>query len=139
MNRIITSALIGCLALSVAGCPLTPTQTTIELVNSGISPVEVTMYIGGSQYTAKDLLRLFGEEIERTVPAGATVRIPYQCDDLQAVFIDNAQVSFLGSGLGPEEESDLVRDGSDFGCGDTIRFTFSYTLLNLDIAISYPS
>ena len=131
------------LLLPVAGCPdlsglLTPSTTTIELVNPGNLAVEVTLYIGESQYTTKELLRLGGEEIERTVAAGQTVTISRDCDDLQAVFIDNAKASIVV--FGPEDESDVLRDGSDFGCGDTIRFTFSYTLFprDMDIGVSYP-
>jgi hypothetical protein len=106
-------------------------------VNSGNSTVEVVLYVGSSQYTAKDLLRLFGDEIQRTLLANETTTISLDCDDLQAVFIDNAEVNRIG-GLGPAAESDLLLDGTDFGCGDTIRFTITYTVLNLDIDVSYP-
>ena len=138
MKRLVLSTMLGCLAVSMGACPFNPTTTTVQLVNDGNFPVEVTMYVGGSQYTTKELLRIAGEEIERTVPARQTVTITRDCEDLEAVFIDNAKVSIAG--VGPEDESDLLRDGTDFGCGDTIRFTFTYTLLppNLDIGVSYP-
>lgn len=129
MNRMITSALIGCLALSVAGCPLTPTQTTIELVNAGSFPVEVTLYISDTQEIPEVLLTTLGTEIQRTVPASQTVTIAYECDELQAVIVDDADLQLLGE-IGPQTSSDdVLRDGTDFGCGDTIRFSFSHPLL----------
>ena len=97
----------------------------------------MVLYVGSSQYTTKDLLRLFGDEIQRTLLANETTTIRLDCDNLQAVFIDNAAVNIIG-GLGPEEEGDLLLDGTDFGCGDTIRLTFTYTVFNLDINVSYP-
>ena len=139
MNRVVTCLLVVSLAGVISGCPLVPSETAIELVNSGSSEVEVTLYIGSSQYTTKDLLRLFGDEVEQTLRSGETITITRDCDDLQAVFIDNARANLLG-GLGPEDESNLLLDGRDFGCGDRIRFTFSYTLVppRLDIVVSYP-
>jgi len=41
-------------------------------------------------------------------------------------------------GLGPETNSDVLRDNTDFSCSDTIVFTFDHTdaLLDFDVTSS---
>ncbi|RMF73922.1 MAG: hypothetical protein D6744_15105 [Planctomycetota bacterium] len=137
-RRIAAAALSVVCSLSLAGCPLVGVPiTTVVLDNQATFPVEVVMYVGPDQNVLRDVLTAFGEEITVTVPAGATRVIRRNCDELQAVVIDNAKLLVLG-GIGPEEDTQVLRDGSDFGCGDTIRFTFTDSALftNLDISTS---
>lgn len=137
-SRIATAALSILCGLSLAGCPLVGgNTTTVVLDNQATFPVDVVMYIGGDQNVLRDILTAVGEEITVTVAPGATRTIRRDCDDLQAVVIDNAKLQVIG-GIGPEEDTQVLRDGSDFGCGDTIRFTFTDSALftNLDISTS---
>ena len=136
MTRNIGFALLGVMAVPLAGCPLVSSNTTtIILDNQGSFAVDVLMYVGDDQNALRDVLTSFGDEISVTVPAGTTRTITRACDSLQAVIIDNAKLQVIG-GIGPEEDTQVLRDGSDFNCGDTIRFTFTHSALftNLDIA-----
>ena len=56
------------------------------------------------------------------------------CDDLQAIMIEDADLQIIG-GIGPEANTDVLRDGDDFGCGDTIVFTFDHSDLIFDFEI----
>lgn len=127
--------------VSLTGCAdlLQPSQTTIELVNDGSFPVAVTIYISGTQEIPRDLLTTLGEKIERTVPADRTVTITRGCDDLQAIVIDDADLQLIGE-IGPEADTDIFRDGTHFGCGSTIRFTFTHPLvpISLNIETTFP-
>lgn len=141
MNHLCRMLLTSCALLPIDGCLdfLQPTQTTIQLVNDASFAVEVTIYISDTQEIPRALLTTTGEKIERTVNAGTTVTIVRDCDELQAIVIDDADLQII-VGIGPEADTEVLRDGTDFGCGDTIRFTFSSTLLppSLDIDVSYP-
>jgi len=50
------------------------------------------------------------------------------CDNLQAIIISDADLEVVG-----EEDTGTLRDGDDFGCGDTIIFTFD--LIDFDITV----
>ena len=136
MNRAVKSLLIASALLTLAGCPgpFAPTTTTIELVNAGSFAVSVTIYIGGSQETTEVLLTTLGTKIEQTVAAGQTATITRDCDDLQAIIVDDADLQLLG-GIGPDANTGVYRDGTDFGCGDTIRFTFSHPAIPTSLEI----
>ncbi len=145
MIRPIVMLLTVMMILPIVGCTdlLQPSQTTIELVNPGRYPVQVTLYLGQNQLSTWAVLATLGEEIERTVAAGETITITRKCDELQAAVIDDADVMIGGVDIGPSNNSDAVlRDGTDFGCGDRIRFTFDYPDVvlptTLDIEVSYP-
>jgi hypothetical protein len=98
--------------------------------------VSVHLFYGDEQATIKDLLEAFGEEVDVDVPAGETRTISEVCTELQAVFIKEAKLN-LGLGIGPTEDTRVYRDGTDFGCGDTIRFTFTANVLETNIDISF--
>ncbi|MCH7884473.1 MAG: hypothetical protein IIC01_04415, partial [Planctomycetes bacterium] len=50
---------------------------------------------------------------------------------------DDADLLILGD-IGPEANSDVLRDGDDFSCGDTIVFTFDHSgiLVDFDVIVS---
>ena len=126
---------IGVVALAIcvagtAGCDfigqiISPQTTRVELVNAGSYPVEVELWYGDEQDVPRDILTALGEEINRTIDPGDTYRFSRDCDDLQAVVIEDADLRIIG-GIGPEEDTDVIRDGEEFGCGDTITFTFRH-------------
>ncbi|MBN1345685.1 MAG: hypothetical protein JXQ73_23535 [Phycisphaerae bacterium] len=128
----VLASLAGC---GVIGDLLQPTTVTVRLVNNGDFDVDVVLYISGNQDVAKALLTSLGDKIEYTVGKGETVTFSRDCDDLQAIIVDKADLKVLG-GIGPEAESDVLRDGDDFGCGDTITFTFDHSLVVLDFDVT---
>jgi hypothetical protein len=137
-------AVLGALLLSLnlGGCNqladlLQLNQTGLRLVNNGDFPVTVELYYGGNQLASKLELDTFGTRLDVTVEAGQTYALNLDCDDLQAVYIKNADLNVLGSLVGPESDTDVFRDGDDFGCGDTVRFTFTHPVLPTSLAIAF--
>ena len=121
---------------AVAGCPLGPSATTVEFVNETSFPVEVRYFYGDEEEGTEELLEAFGQEREMTVPAGGTSSVSYDCDALQNIFIKEADLRIIG-GIGPSDSTGVFRDGEDFGCGDTIRFTLRANTLNTDLDIIF--
>lgn len=114
--------------------------TTIELVNNATSTVAVELYVSDTQEVPEALITTLGDKIERSVSAGATSTITRSCDDLQALLIDKADLQVIGD-IGPSAGTDIIRDGSDFNCGDTIRLTFTQnapipTELSIDVEVN---
>lgn len=118
-----------------SGCPLSPSTTTVQFVNNAKFPVEVQLFYGDSQLSSKTALDAFGTERNLTIAAGATQSFSDDCDNLQAVYIKKAAQVIVGD-LGPDRDTDVLRDGSDFFCGDTITYTFTGSLLIVDFDVS---
>ncbi len=140
MNKRIVSALAVGVVSTMIGCDLLtsvllPSTITIELVNeSSDFGVEVTLYHDSQQDVPEFLIEEAGTQVDRTVSPGETATITLDCDDAQAVVITDADLEVLG-GAGPEENTDVLRDNSDFSCGDTIRYTFTHSDLLFDFRI----
>lgn len=137
-TRTVSIALL--LLLPLAGCGtllglLLSSRVTVLLVNDTDFDVEVSIILDSRQDLPEFLLTETGEQVDMTVPAGETLSFTRDCDDLQAILIEDADVLLLG-GLGPESNTDVLRDGDEFRCGDTIVFTFTQpSILDLNIAI----
>ncbi len=128
----------GCDALISA---LGPSQTTVRLVNDGDYDVIVELYYHDDQNVLEALISEVGTERNITVPPGETRSFSVACEDLQAIFIEDAELSLINE-IGPDQQSEEVRrDGDDFNCGDTIIFTFTHavTLTSLNIAFDTES
>ncbi len=109
-------------------------QTSIRLVNAADYPVDVVLYYGSTQETLRAVLKNTGTRVERRLSPGEETSLSRKCDALQAVMIDEADLD-VALGLGPNADTGVFRDGSDFNCGDTIVFTFrnaGVTELNID-------
>ncbi|MBW7904062.1 MAG: hypothetical protein LC135_14020 [Phycisphaerae bacterium] len=134
------SAIVGLLLLCPAlhGCflldLLDPAETTIRLVNNSDFPVRVLMYVGDDQNALRDVLTATGERFELELAVGQTRTITRRCERLQAVVIDNADLRVIG-GIGPEADTGVLRDGTDFNCRDAIVFTFDHSVLIIDFGI----
>lgn len=130
MERIPVVGMMIVVGASMAGCDalfgvLTPNRTGVVLDNRGDYPVDVVLYYGDAQETPKDAVRLFGHKREFHLEAGGKGSFSLPCDELQVVFIDEADLRIVGS-IGPESDTSVLRDGSDFNCGNTITFTFDH-------------
>lgn len=145
MRRALCSALLTAVVLA-GGCDISldlgglfgSGETRVRLVNTGDFDVEVELYIGNQQEVLEAVLVATGEYVAVTVPAGETVTLTRDCDDLQAIIIDYAEVNLL-LGLGPTQNTRVYRDGSDFDCGDRLTFTFSYPSFPTELNIDFDS
>ncbi len=146
MKRLAGFVLIAVLALPLMSCDsltdfLLPTTVTVSLVNA--SPdyaVEVTLYYDDEDDLPEVILTEFGTEIELTISAGNMSSFTRDCDDLQAIVIDDADLLVLG-GLGPEANSEVLRIDDEYECGDEIVFTFTHSDAVLDfdvVATTHP-
>ncbi|MCZ6652417.1 MAG: hypothetical protein O7D91_05250 [Planctomycetota bacterium] len=142
MNKTLTVAVLVCLSPGLAGCDslvglLRPSETTIVLANDSDFDVEIVLFYGDDQNILEALLTEIGEEMTLTIGAGEQSTFSRDCDDLQAIIIDDADLLLIGQ-LGPEVKTDVLRDGNEFGCGDTVTFTFEHsdTIFDFSIAVT---
>lgn len=122
----------GCDALSA----LLPMLVTVSLENTGDFNVDGAFLISDEQDIPEFLLKEVGDEQDFTVPPGGTQTFVYDCDELQAIMIEHADLRIIG-GLGPEASTDVLRDGHEFSCGSTITFTFSHSVILTDFDVTY--
>ena len=143
MNRLFRIRLLAVLVLVFSGCGivgdlLRGTRVTVDLVNETDFDVQATLFFDDEQNIPEFLLVQsdIGTEVSLTVPPGQTVSFSESCDDLQALIVENANLAILG-GLGPDANTDVLRDGDDFGCGDTVvlRFTDANGIADFDIVV----
>lgn len=127
----------GCGAISNLVGSLSPKTVTVELVNASTAfDVDVQLFYGDQQDTLEALLTEFGTEVNRTLPPGTTSTFTRDCDALQAIIIKDADLRVL-VGLGPQTNTDMLRDGTDFNCGDTLTFTFDHSAAIFDFDVAF--
>ena len=140
MNKSLAVAVLVCLSAGLAGCDslvssLRQRETSVVLVNSSDFDVEVVLFYGDDQNILEALLTEIGEEMTLTLGAGEQITFSRDCDDLQAIIIDDADLLLVGR-LDPEVKTDVLRDGNEFGGGDTITFTFDHSDAIFDFSIT---
>ncbi|MGB2986057.1 MAG: hypothetical protein WBE26_09250 [Phycisphaerae bacterium] len=127
--------------VSLAGCDalsdiLLPSTVMVSLVNE--SPdydVEVTLFYHDEDDIPEIVLTEIGTERNYTIKPGETVSFTRDCDDLQAIIIEDAE---LQTGLfRPDTHSGVLRIDENFECGQEIVFTFTHSdvLLDLDFGV----
>lgn len=131
----VTVASAGCGSFDTLLSLLGPRTTTVRFVNNGDFAVEGRIIIGEDQETTEELLEQFGTEISFSVEAGGTMSLSRDCDELQALLLDDANLQVVGS-VGPDTRSNVLTDGSDFNCGDRITFTFDHSALITDFDVN---
>lgn len=130
-----------CVLMTVAGCDalfslFQPNTVRVLLVNNGDFDVEVDLYISDEQDVPEAVLTSLGTQLEYTVAPGASASFSRDCNDLQAIIVDDADLRIVG-GIGPETDTGVFRDGDDFNCGDTIIFTFDHSGILIDFDVSF--
>lgn len=140
MNTRVSVAILAAVLASSAGCAflddlLGLNLTRVRLVNNGDFDVQAVLYFDDDQEIPRELLTEIGTRMEFTLAPSESASITRDCDALQAIVIDNAELMVIGQ-VGPEADTDVLRDGSDFGCGDTIILTFDHGPLLTDFDIS---
>ncbi len=148
MNSRLVSLLSCSMVCLVAGCDalvlLLPRTVTVRLVNNGDFSVDGELYYHDDE-SALDLLnsidtldnfiREFGTKVDFEVAAGETFSFTESCNDLEAIFIDDADLRVI-AGFSPDDDTEVLRDGTDFSCGDTITYTFDHLELGINFAIT---
>ncbi len=122
---------------TLAGCGFAligPSRTTVELVNNGAFQVDVDLFYSDTQEILEILIKELGDELNISLAPGATETFSRNCDDLQAIIVDDADLRIIG-GAGVDTMSDILRDGDDFRCGDTITFTFTHGVIPTDFNV----
>ena len=138
-NRIIGLIAIGLLPVH-AGCGFgfdifLPSTVTITFVN-GIADfaIEGTVVFDNREAFIKEDLVGFGEELSFVLDGGESVSLaPLDCGDVESLVLDRAELLVLGD-LGPSTDSDILRIDEDFDCGDEIVFTFTGSMLDLNVS-----
>lgn len=125
----------GCGTFSTLVSLLGPRETTVRFVNNADFTVEGRIIIDDDQETTEALIKEFGTEISFSVAAGESMSLSRDCDNLQALLLDDANLQVIGS-AGPDARSSVLRDGSDFNCGDRITFTFDHSAIITDFDVS---
>lgn len=120
------------------GCPVSvsPDTASVRLMNNTMFPVQVTIYYSGYQNMLEELLESVGTKYEATIPAGGTEYFSRDCEELQAITIQEAKMVIVGD-VGPSTDSPVYRDGTDFGCGDTLTFTFTQPPLPTELNVAF--
>ncbi len=131
---------IGVLSL-IAGCDglvgiLLPSTVTITLVNESANfNVDGTIVYDDDDLFLRADLTALGTDLQFNLGPGASFSFPpLDCDEVEALILDDADLRVLGS-VGPDTESDLLRVGDDFECGDEIVFTFTHSDIILDFDV----
>ncbi len=149
-NRTLVCLSMSLVAVGVAGCDsgifsfltgfLSPSSTSVRFVNNTDFNIEGRVIIDDEQNTTEELIEEIGTEISFSVASGETNSISRDCDALQAFLLDDANLQVVGS-AGPDVRSDVLRDGSDFNCGDTIVLTFTASAIgtNFDVVVTVVS
>lgn len=119
---------------------LSPQNTSIVLVNNSDFAVEGRILIDDEQNTTEEIIEEIGTEISFSVAAGEMMTITRDCDLLQAMLLDDANLQVIG-GAGPDARTEVLRDGSDFNCGDQIILTFDHSevIVDFDVSVSIVS
>lgn len=142
MNRTLAWLSVVLLLAITTGCDvindiIRPSTVTVRSVNNGDFEVRARFFIGDDQNALEAVLTELGTERNRTIPAGQTDTFVEDCDDLQAIILEKAELRVIGA-VGPETDTDVLRDGDDFGCGDIIVLTFDHSdlLVDFDVNVS---
>lgn len=112
-----------------------PTDDTVQLINNSDSTARVTVYFSDQQDIPEDLLTSTGGRTEVDVPPGGTTPITKSCDDLQAIQV-HVQLLVVGD-LGPDTDSTVYRDGTDFHCGDNLQFTITTPDVPVSVSVLF--
>ncbi len=144
MKQRIGFVLIASLLVATAGCDallglVLPSTVAVSLVNqSALFNIEVTLLHHDDDDVLEVIFNQVGTEEEFTIGPGQVTTFLRDCDDLQAIMIDDADLRIVG-GVGPETDTGILRMGEDFECGDTLVFTFTHSDALLDFDVSFEA
>ncbi|GJM25194.1 MAG: hypothetical protein DHS20C16_16090 [Phycisphaerae bacterium] len=132
---LIGATITGCGAVGFLGNILGSNRVTVRLVNNSDDfDVDVQVRYGDENLETKDLIKVLGEEVNRSLSPGEQAEFTRDCDELESIFIDEAELQ--APLISPKEDTDVIVDGDNFSCGDTIVYTFSHSDILIDFDIS---
>ncbi len=134
MWRIIPAAPVFALCMGAACLP--GQQTSVILRNQTSFPVAVELFYDDEQDIPEVLLEETGTRLTFTLAPGETQSFSRPCEDLQAVFINDADMR-IAPGISPEASTRVYREPDDFTCGNTLTFTFTAGNLGTSLDISF--
>lgn len=131
----------GC-ALVMAGCELAldiilPTTVTITMVNTidGFNIEGTIVYDNREALLKEDLVALGVDRVFNVAGGSSFSFAPLDCDDVESLVLDRAELQVIGD-IGPSTDSEILRMGEEFECGDEIVFTFTGNILDLNVSTS---
>jgi len=105
-------------------------------VNNTDFPVDGRLFYDDDQNLPENLIQADGTEKSFDLQPGETESFARDCEDLQAIFIEDADMR-VAVGVSPEASTEVFREPNDFGCGDTITFTFTQNALGTSLEIRF--
>jgi hypothetical protein len=135
MRRLEVAILSSALPL-LGGCVMPRPETVVQLINNTDFVVRVRLFYHDNQLYPRALIEELGQELNFTIPAGATRSFGRDCYDVQAIFIENAELVIVGD-VGPSRDTRVYHDGTDFACGDTLVFSFTQPALPTELNIAF--
>ena len=132
--------MIAGLLLFTLGCDalldiVLPSTVTVSFVNESPNfSVEVEFIFDDEDDIPEFVLRALDPDLDLLLGPNVTDTRSFDCDDLQAMIIDRAELQ--AAPFGPDTDTDVLRIDDDYECGDEIIFTFAHTLLLLDFDVS---
>jgi hypothetical protein len=111
-------------------------QTSVILRNNTSFPVDVELFYDDEQDIPEVLLEENGTRLTFTLAPGEAQSFSRPCEDLQAVFINDADMR-IAPGISPEASTRVYREPDDFTCGNTLTFTFTAANLGTSLEISF--
>lgn len=111
-------------------------QTYVILINTTNYSVDGRLFYDEEQTLPASGLEVLGTEVTFSIPAGQSFSFNRDCEDLQAIFIKDADMR-VAPGVSPETESDVYREPDDFSCGRTITFTFSQNQAGTELNVTF--
>lgn len=126
--------LLAALPLVAGSCGAV--QTFVALINATNFPVDGRLFYHPEQSLPESGIELLGTEVAFNIEPGQTFTFSRDCDDLQAIFIKDADMR-VAPGVSPETDSEVYREPTDFSCGRTLTFTFTQNLLGTELNVAF--
>ena len=147
MKKLTLSISGTAMVLALAGCGAA--GSVVEaLANDGITvilqnasedyEVQVELYYDDFQEVPESALTSMGRRRDYTIGPGDSVTFTEECEDLQAIIIDDADLVVIGD-IGPDTNTDVLRDGTHFNCNDTLTFTFDHSDIVVDFDVTFTA
>jgi hypothetical protein len=111
-------------------------QTSIVLRNQTNFTVDVELYYHHRQEIPQFLIDETGTRMTFSIPPNGVESFSRPCEDLQAIYIKDAQMRVL-PGISPDANTRIYREPDDFGCANTLTFTFTQNVIATSLNVSF--